>query len=243
MTTASLAPKNLWELFWQGKNGIDVKNGQVEPQGFVSGHTDHVHIAAQHSTVVAVGKAAQRFGLHVGENPAFGTVHPVHVSGSYHYRGDATGQGEAIDVSGTPDKMAAFAHFVARNFGVERNAHAGATASANAGSGGGGLGLGAISIASDGAQGIVTLGGDVAGAILGGPSPVHPGSAADQAAKTVPNVVGDIVSTLGTYGAKLLLYVVLILGGAALVIAGAAKTVGIQPSSIVKTGAKAAAVI
>jgi hypothetical protein len=35
-------------------------------------------------------------GLHVGENPHFGGVTPVHVQGSYHYKG------EAIDVSGDP---------------------------------------------------------------------------------------------------------------------------------------------
>lgn len=35
----------LAELFWQGAGGIDIDNGQVVPQGFVSGHTDHVHVA------------------------------------------------------------------------------------------------------------------------------------------------------------------------------------------------------
>jgi hypothetical protein len=100
----------LLELFWQGHNGINVKNGQVEPQGFVSGHTDHVHVAAGPNTIISLGKLAQQMGLHVGENPHFGGVHPVHVNGSYHYKG------EAIDVSGDPALMAAYAHRVARMF-------------------------------------------------------------------------------------------------------------------------------
>jgi hypothetical protein len=69
----------LYELFWQGHNGINVKNGQPEPQGFVSGHTDHVHVAAGPRSVIRLGRLAERMGLHVGENPHFGGVTPVHV--------------------------------------------------------------------------------------------------------------------------------------------------------------------
>lgn len=104
----------LFELFWQGAKGIDVKNGQLEPQGFVSGHTDHVHVAAGRTTIVELGRLAKRLGLRVGENPHFGGVHPVHVEGSYHYRD------QAIDVSGDPGLMAAYAHRVARLFGIGR---------------------------------------------------------------------------------------------------------------------------
>jgi hypothetical protein len=69
-----------------------------------------VHVAAGPKTVVELGRIAQdRFGLHVGENPHFGGVNPVHVPGSYHNKG------EAIDVSGDPKKMAAYARFV-RNY-------------------------------------------------------------------------------------------------------------------------------
>jgi len=102
----------LKELFWQGQGGIDVKNGQPEPQGFVSGHTDHVHVATGPKQLNDVARQAQRFGLHVGENPNYGGVHPVHVKGSYHYKG------EAIDVSGDPKKMARFARWVAQHYGV-----------------------------------------------------------------------------------------------------------------------------
>jgi hypothetical protein len=103
----------LRELFWQGPGGINAKNGAKVPQGFVSGHTDHVHVAAGPHTVVRLGRLAQEMGLHVGENPHFGTVHPVHVQGSYHYKG------EAIDVSGDPALMRKFAHRVANMFGVQ----------------------------------------------------------------------------------------------------------------------------
>jgi Transglycosylase SLT domain len=104
----------LKELFWQGAGGIDAKNGVKEAQGFVSGHTDHVHVAAGPKTVVELGHLAQqKFGLHVGENPHFGGVHPVHVTNSFHYKG------EAIDVSGPPDRMRAFAHYVASLYGIK----------------------------------------------------------------------------------------------------------------------------
>jgi hypothetical protein len=104
----------LKELFWQGAGGIDAKNGMKEPQGFVEGHTDHVHVAAGPKTVVELGRIAQKkFGLHVGENPHFGGVHPVHVANSFHYKG------EAIDVSGPPDKMRAFAHYVASLYHIK----------------------------------------------------------------------------------------------------------------------------
>jgi hypothetical protein len=112
----SVVPKGkskLLELFWQGKGGIDVKNGQKVPQGFVSGHQDHVHVAAGPKTTIALGKLAQDMGLHVGENPAFGKVNPVHVQGSYHYKG------EAIDVSGDPALMRRYARRVAQLYGIK----------------------------------------------------------------------------------------------------------------------------
>ncbi len=69
-------------------------------------------------SVVRIGhKAEKKFGLHVGENPAFGGVEPVHTSGSYHYRTDAKGRGEAIDVSGDPSTMMAFDKWVAKKWG------------------------------------------------------------------------------------------------------------------------------
>lgn len=103
----------LRELFWQGQGGVNVKNGRKVAQGFVSGHTDHVHVASGPKTVRELGRLAESMGLHVGENPAFGGVNPVHVKDSYHYKG------EAIDVSGDPRKMAHFAAVVAHKYGVK----------------------------------------------------------------------------------------------------------------------------
>lgn len=106
--------KPLYELFWQGHGGINVKMGKKVPQGFVSGHQDHVHVASTKGNIVRIGKLAQKMGLRVGENPHFGGVGGGHVSGSYHYKN------EAIDVSGDPRKMAQFAHEVAKLYGIRR---------------------------------------------------------------------------------------------------------------------------
>lgn len=106
----------LRELFWQGEGGVDVKNGAKVQQGFVSGHTDHVHVASGPKTVVALGQLAQSMGLHVGENPHFGGVSPTaHTKTSYHYRKG----GEAIDVSGDPKLMAHYAATVAHKYGLK----------------------------------------------------------------------------------------------------------------------------
>jgi hypothetical protein len=93
--------------------GYGIKNGQIVngAQVFSSvwgGHGNHVHVAAGPNTVVALGKLAQSMGLHVGENPHFGGVDPVHVAGSYHYKG------EAIDVSGPNRLMDRFSKAVER---------------------------------------------------------------------------------------------------------------------------------
>jgi hypothetical protein len=105
----------LLELFWQGPNGINVKNGAKVPQGFVSGHDTHVHVAAGPKTVYQLGKLAQRMGLHVGENSRFTGQRETtgHAPNSHHY------SDKAIDVSGDPRKLAEFARRVARSYGVK----------------------------------------------------------------------------------------------------------------------------
>jgi hypothetical protein len=100
-------------IFNNGGKGFGIKNGQAVDgpsafSGVWGGHRTHVHVAAGPQTVVALGKLAQTMGLNVGENPHFGGVDPVHVPGSYHYKG------EAIDVSGDPRKMGRFAKAVQR---------------------------------------------------------------------------------------------------------------------------------
>lgn len=102
----------LFELFWQGAGGVNAKNGKLVPQGFVSGHTDHVHVASGPITTRRLGKLAQDMGLHVGENEAYGGVDPVHAKNSYHYRN------RAIDVSGSADLMRKYAQRVASMYGI-----------------------------------------------------------------------------------------------------------------------------
>jgi hypothetical protein len=107
----------LFELIHKGDQAYAVKNGRdVDPSVYASvwdAHANHVHVAAGPNTVVKLGKLAQRMGLHVGENPHFGGVAPVHVKGSYHYKG------EAIDVSGDPHKMNAYAKKVKQIYGLK----------------------------------------------------------------------------------------------------------------------------
>lgn len=82
--------------------------------GPIGGHSDHVHISASTpNEMLRAIKLAQSMGLAVRENPYVDAVDPVHVQGSYHYRtfpGQFGGKrlGEAIDVSGAADRMAAF---------------------------------------------------------------------------------------------------------------------------------------
>jgi hypothetical protein len=93
----------LHELFY---GQLALKEGQaVAP---VSGHDDHVHVAADPKETIRLGKLAQRMGLVVRENPYFDKVDPVHVKGSFHY------SKRAIDVSGDPKKLARYAKRVRR---------------------------------------------------------------------------------------------------------------------------------
>jgi hypothetical protein len=120
-TGSSRAPKSsgkggskvLELIFNNGGQGYGIKDGQTVKGSQVfsavwGGHANHVHVAAGPKTVVALGKAAQKMGLHVGENPSFGGVDiGAHVPGSYH------GKAEAIDVSGDKALMGKFARYVA----------------------------------------------------------------------------------------------------------------------------------
>lgn len=106
--SAPTGSANILELFWQGPGGINVKDGKRVPQGFVSGHDRHVHAAAPtEKEVLRLAKIAQQMGLKVGEHPKFGGVAPVHVKNSNHY------SNRAIDVTGDPAKLKAFAHRIA----------------------------------------------------------------------------------------------------------------------------------
>lgn len=70
--------------------------------------------------LTTIAKHAQSMGGHVGENPAYGGVRPVHVPTSLHYKKfPGTNVGRAIDVTfPTPNQMADFANWVAETFGT-----------------------------------------------------------------------------------------------------------------------------
>lgn len=104
---------DLLEVFYQGPNGFNVKNGSRVPQGFVKGHTGHVHVAAKtRDQIVRLAKLAQKLGLRPGEHPDYGGVAPVHATNSNHYAD------RAIDVTGDAKRLAEYARIVARRYGV-----------------------------------------------------------------------------------------------------------------------------
>jgi hypothetical protein len=100
----------LAEAFYDPLGSFD--NGRFG--GPIGNHSDHVHISASTPTeMLKAIRLAQSMGLAVRENPYVDPVDPVHVTGSYHYKafpGQYGGKklGEAIDVSGAPERMAAF---------------------------------------------------------------------------------------------------------------------------------------
>lgn len=109
----------LKEMFWNGPGALNVKNGTRVPKGYVSGHTDHVHVAGRQKAMVALGELAQSMGLSVRENPRFDPVDPVHTTGSYHYGRKVGGKTfRALDVSGDPRKEKRFARLVANAYGI-----------------------------------------------------------------------------------------------------------------------------
>lgn len=59
-----------------GQKALDAFNFGVAPR-------------MQSGGIIRLGRQLQRQGYLVGENPAFGGVHPVHVDNSWHYRGQA----------------------------------------------------------------------------------------------------------------------------------------------------------
>lgn len=102
----------------------------------IGGHSDHVHVSfANPSDALLIIAYAQSHGLRVGENPYVGDPPGagIHVGSSYHYRdfpGTVNGRklGMAVDVTGTPAQMAAFATWVKQSF-------TGGTSSVQAGTG------------------------------------------------------------------------------------------------------------
>jgi hypothetical protein len=108
----------LVEAFYDPLGSYD--NGKFG--GPIGGHTDHVHLSITNPQIMLQAiSIAQQMGLNVGENPYVGTVHSVHVDGSYHYKdfpGLYNGRklGMAIDVSGAASQMASFYRLITLQF-------------------------------------------------------------------------------------------------------------------------------
>lgn len=102
-------PSQIYEMFHDP--GFNWDSGQRT--GKIGGHGGHVHVAADSKRVVYLGKLARRMGLRVAEHPAFDKVDPVHTSGSFHYKN------QAIDVSGSPERMKQFNNLVRRMYNLK----------------------------------------------------------------------------------------------------------------------------
>ena len=107
---SNASPKSVYELFYDPQGGWKF-GGRINAIG---GHGGHVHVAADARRVTYIGKQARKMGLNVGEHKAFSGSTPTggHATNSYHYKN------EAIDVSGSSDKMAAFARWVRRTYNL-----------------------------------------------------------------------------------------------------------------------------
>ena len=109
---SNASPKSVYELFYDPQGGWKF-GGRIAAIG---DHSDHVHVAADRRRVIYIGRQAQKMGLRVSEQSAFSGSRPTggHAPNSYHYKD------EAIDVSGSADKMAAFARWVRRTYNLGR---------------------------------------------------------------------------------------------------------------------------
>ena len=107
---SNASPKSIYEMFYDPQGGWKF-GGRIPAIG---DHSDHVHVAADRKRVIYIGRQAQKMGLRVSEQSAFSGSRPTggHAPNSYHYKD------EAIDVSGSPARMAAFARWIRRNYNL-----------------------------------------------------------------------------------------------------------------------------
>lgn len=111
---AAVGGKGIHELFYDPLGAIDEgKNIKA-----IGGHSDHLHVSLR--TEAAQRRAldrARRMGLAVGESTNQ-DVDPVHTKGSWHYKNYRRGGNlrMAADISGKPEKMAAFYRWVERRY-------------------------------------------------------------------------------------------------------------------------------
>jgi hypothetical protein len=108
------AKGTLRESFYNGPGGINVDDGKKVAKGYVSGHTDHVHAAADNDEDrIWLEVQAKKRGLTVTSEGG-----GKHAAGSFHYQRTKKGRSKGIDVSGDPAAMAAYSRDVARYFGI-----------------------------------------------------------------------------------------------------------------------------
>jgi hypothetical protein len=101
---------NIRELFWNGDRAVNVDDNRRVPKGYVSGHTDHVHVAVDSDAARReVLKLVAKHGLQITSEGG-----GKHAPGSYHYQRTKRGKSRGIDIGGDPKRMAAFAADVAR---------------------------------------------------------------------------------------------------------------------------------
>lgn len=188
--------------------------------------------------IVVIGEVAeQAFGLQVGEHPKFGGVDPVHVQGSNHY--DA----RAIDVTGPPERLAAFNRWLANNFGPElaelfydpgANIKHGKSIPAIGGHGS------HVHVATE-PEGIAGLADAFAqgGAFKGVQDAVDKGTGAisDAAGDLAGQLLDGLAAILGDAAAKIMLNVALVGGGTALIVYGVSKAAGVSEPTTKLLGA------
>jgi hypothetical protein len=108
------AKGTLRESFYNGPGGVNVDDGKKVAKGYVSGHTDHVHAAADNDEDrIWLEVQAKKRGLTVTSEGG-----GKHAAGSFHYQRTKKGRSKGIDVSGDPAAMAAYSRDVARYFGI-----------------------------------------------------------------------------------------------------------------------------
>lgn len=207
-------------------------------------------LAGRNSGIVVLGKWLQRQGFHPAEHPAFGGVNPVHVAGSYHYKGEALDLGDATN---PPDRLQGLYNLLSKQPEA--------------------LGIVELFYRDKGFPGPVANHEDHLHVAIAGPPTedllklvggdysvlINPGSdpsdflgekakdaasfVGDQALNVAKGVVGLLFKTIGDEGARVLLYLAFVIGGAVLVYYGIARAAGVNkpigtPASLaVKKGA------
>lgn len=104
-TGSGKRPSGLLEVFYDPA-GYYFDSGRIV-QGAIGNHSDHVHVAAEPSTLKQLAAIADKqFHLTIREYAPYDPVDPVHTGGSFHY------SGRAFDASGSPADMMAFTRYL-----------------------------------------------------------------------------------------------------------------------------------